>query len=223
VTPQPARPMHAVFARRAPGRSTLFTTVALLFCVSLALHAQDEDAEVLSAALRHYSNSKRNPLLVIAAETIETGRISLGRFERAEAPEIPASIRRELHNRSLKARPIAGIQLPANAMIVREAISMTRHVTPGGAEVADWSPFTHAYPGYQLLQLSVPAYFNISRLGRRHWCTSGQESAPRERRGGSISSRSEDPNGTSRGLIRHGSRRSIPKAGDTPQGPGHDQ
>ena len=159
MTPQPARPMHAVFARRAPGRSTLFTAVALLFCVSLALHAQDEDAEVLSAALRHYSNSKRNPLLVIAAETIETGRISLGRFERAEAPEIPVSIRRELHNRSLKARPIAGIQLPANAMIVREAISMTRHVTPGGAEVADWSPFTHAYPGYRLLQLSVPAYF----------------------------------------------------------------
>ena len=112
--------MHAVFARRAPGRSTLFTAGALLFCVSLALHAQDEDAEVLSAALRHYSNSKRNPLLVISAETIETGRISLGRFERAEAPEIPASIRRELHNRSLEAR---------------------------------------AYPGYQLLQLSVPAYF----------------------------------------------------------------
>ena len=43
-------------------------------------------------------------------------------------------------------------------MLVLDAISMTRRITPTGAEVADWSPFTHAYPGSQLVQLGAPAY-----------------------------------------------------------------
>ena len=134
--------------------------VALLVCAGDALHAQDHDAEVLSAAIAHYSSTtKRSPLLVVAGETIEPGRIWLGRFDRAESAEIPASISRELHNRNAKAQPIADIQLPANALLVRDAMSMTRHVTPAGVEIADWSPFTHAYPGYQMMQLAAPVYF----------------------------------------------------------------
>lgn len=141
-------------------RLKLSIVVALLFCVSHALHAQDRDSEVLSAAIAHYSNTKnRSPLMVVAGETIQADQIRMGHFEQAEAVEVPASIRLELRTRNAAVRPIAGIHLPANAMIVRDAISMTWHLTPAGAEVADWSPFMHAYPGHQLLQLALPAYF----------------------------------------------------------------
>ena len=139
-----------------------FATVALvsgfLGVVGQSLPAQGDDAHVLAAAIAHYSNSKNNPLVVVAGEALDTSRISLGRFERGEAAEIPASIVRELRSRNTEAQSVGDIALPANALIVRDAISMTRHVTPTGAEVADWSPFTHAYPGYQLLQLAAPAY-----------------------------------------------------------------
>ena len=134
-----------------------------LISAGQALQAQSDDAQVLSAAIAHYSATRRNgsqlPLLVIAAETIESDRILLGRFDRAEAPEIPASTIQALRQRNAKAQPIGDIRLPASALLVRDAIGMTRHVTPAGAEVADWSPFTHAYPGSQLVQLAAPAYF----------------------------------------------------------------
>lgn len=112
------------------------TLVVLLFCVGASLDSQDHDAEVLSAAIAHYSNTKSEqsggpPLLVIAGETLE---------------------------RNTKAQPVGEIQLPPNAMLVHNAVSLTRHVAPSGAEVEDWSPFTHAYPGYQLVQLSAPVY-----------------------------------------------------------------
>ena len=138
----------------------LSVAVVLVLCASHAVHAQHQDAEVLSAAIAYYSNTKSSsPLLVIAGETIPADQIRMGHFERAEAVEIPASITLELRNRNAEMRPIGDIQLPANTMIVRGAISMTRHFTPGGEEVADWSPFMHAYPGHQLLQLAMPAYF----------------------------------------------------------------
>lgn len=127
------------------------------------LQAGGDDARVLSAAIAHYGATQRNgsqpPLLVIATETIESNRILLGRFDRATAPEIPASIIEALRQRNAKAQPIGDIRLPANALLVRDAISMTRQVTPAGAEVTDWSPFMHAYPGSQLMQLGTPAYF----------------------------------------------------------------
>ena len=114
----------------------LSAAVALLLCASHSIRGEGQDTEVLSAAIAHYSNSKSAPLLVVASETIEATRISLGRFERAETTEIPASIIRELRSRNAKARPIANLQLPANAILVRDAISMTRHFTPAGTEVA---------------------------------------------------------------------------------------
>jgi hypothetical protein len=140
-------------------RGVLVGVLSSLFLSCAGLLAQTDDALVLSAAIAHYSATKSNPLLVVSSDTIATDRISLGRFERADTVEIPRSIREELRTRNVTSRPIAAIQPPANAVIVRDAISMTRHVTPAGAEVADWSPFTHVYPGYQLLQAAAPAYF----------------------------------------------------------------
>ena len=152
---------------KQPSQGRKAALVVLLFCASHALHAQGQDAEVLSAAIAHYSNARSNrsepPLLVIAAETIEAERISLGRFERAQTPELTGSITRELRERNTRAKTVGEVRLPANAMLVRDALSMTRHVTPTGAEVADWSPFTHAYPGSQLVQLAAPAYFEPGR------------------------------------------------------------
>lgn len=143
--------------------SKLSVVVALLVCASHTVHAQSQDAEVLSAAIAHYSNTKskrgEQPLLVIAGETIEAARIVLDRVERADSPDVSSAIIRELRERNAKAQPIGDIRLPANATLVRDAISMTRHVTPTGAEATDWSPFTHAYPGSQLVQLGAPAYF----------------------------------------------------------------
>jgi len=138
---------------------------ALAQSPAITIAAQDpqasgDDAQVLSAAIAHYSNTRSNrPLLVIAGETMEPDYIRLGRFERGEAAELPASIVRELRNRNTSAQAVSDIALPAHPMIVRDAISMTRHATPAGAVVADWSPFMHAYPGYQLLQLAAPVYF----------------------------------------------------------------
>ena len=137
--------------------------IALVSCflgvIGQGALAQGDDAHVLAAAIAHYSTSRKNPLLIVAGETIEANHISLGRFERGEAADIPASIVREVRHRNSRAESIGDVALPANARIVRDAISMTRHATPTGAEVADWSPFTHAYPGYQLLQVAAPAYF----------------------------------------------------------------
>jgi hypothetical protein len=106
--------------------------IVLVVLFSGLVAAQSDDAQVLSAAIAHYSNSKKNPLLVVAGETLD--------------------------ERNAQAQPVGEIQLPANAMLVRNAVSLTRHVSPNGAEVEDWSPFTHAYPGYQLVQLSAPVY-----------------------------------------------------------------
>ena len=127
------------------------------------LVAQSDDAEVLSAAIAHYSVMQRSgtqaPLLIVTAETIQGEHIPLAFFEPA-APEIPSSIVRELHERNATGQLLGGIRLPANAILVPGAIDLTRHVTPTGTEVADWSPFTHAYPGAQLMQLAAPVYFS---------------------------------------------------------------
>ena len=112
-------------------------TVALvswfLGVASQGLLAQGDDAHVLTVAIAHYSNSRNNPLLVVAGETLDG-------------------------ERNTTAQPVGEIRLPANAMLVHNAISLTRHVSSNGAEVEDWSPFTHAYPGYQLVQLGAPVY-----------------------------------------------------------------
>ena len=148
-------------------QAKLSIAVALLVCSSHIIHAQGQDAEVLSAAIAHYSNARSNrsepPLLVIAAETIEADRISLGRFERTQSHELTGSITRQLRERNTRAQTVGEIRLPANAMLVRNALSMTRHITPTGTEVADWSPFAHAYPGSLLLQLAAPVYFEPGR------------------------------------------------------------
>jgi len=139
-------------------RLNLSTVVVLLLCASPAPHAQDQDAEVLSAAIAHYSNSKNNPLLVVAAETIEASRILLDHVQHTDSPDWPGALR-ELRERNAKVQSIGDVRLPANAALVRDALSLIRRVTPSGAEVSDWSPFTHAYPGSQLVQLAAPAYF----------------------------------------------------------------
>ena len=89
-----------------PRRYALLVGVSSLVIWSLDadLLAQTDDAQVLSAAIAHYSNAKRNrsepPLLVIAGETIVADRISLRRFERAETPEIQGSTIRALRERN---------------------------------------------------------------------------------------------------------------------------
>ena len=138
--------------------------VALLFCVSDAVQAQDHDAEVLSAAIAHFSNTKTKqngepPLLVIAGETIEAARIGLDHIEWADSPDVSRAVIRELRERNANSQTIGEVHLPANAVLVRDALSLIRRLTPTGAEVSDWSPLTHAYPGYQLVQLAAPVYF----------------------------------------------------------------
>ena len=165
-----------------PRRYALLVGVSWLVIWSLDadLQAQTDDAQVLSAAIAHYSNAKRNrsepPLLVIAGETIVADRISLGRFERTEAPEIQGPTIRALRERNEKAEPVGDIRLPANALVVRDAMAMTRHVTPAGAEITDWSPFTHAYPGHQLMQLAAPVYFTAGQKALVYfWAGTGPE------------------------------------------------
>ena len=121
--------------------------------------ASGNDAPVFSAVIAHHSDSKTNPLLVVAAETMEASRIILNSLERDGHPYVSSSLVRELRERNAKAQPIGDVRLPANAVLVPDALSLIRRVTPTGAELSDWSPFTHAYPGYQLLQLAAPAYF----------------------------------------------------------------
>ena len=160
-------------------QARLLVAVALLLCATHPLHAQSQDAEVLAAAIAYYSSATSNrsesPLLVIAGETIEADRILLDSFERAERPDIPASIIRELRERNARARALGEIRLPAKTMVVRDAIGMIRHVTPAGAEVLDWSPFVHAYPGSQLVQVAAPAYFTVGEKALVYfWAGIGQ-------------------------------------------------
>ena len=143
-------------------RLKISTLVVLLFCVGDSLDSQDHDAEVLSAAIAHYSHTKSKqsgepPLLVIAGETLESTRITLDRVE--HAPDTSSAIIRELRQRNAKVQALGEVRLPASAVFVRDALSLIRRFTPAGAEVSDWSPFTHAYPGSQLVQLAAPAYF----------------------------------------------------------------
>jgi hypothetical protein len=139
-------------------RSGLLTAVAFLFCVGQALSAQDQDVEVLSAAIAHYSNSNNHPLLVVAGETLEASRIILDRYERDGSPDTSGAIIQALRERNSNVQSVGDVRLPPNAVLVRDALSLIRRFTQSGAEVSDWSPFTHAYPGYRLVQFAAPAY-----------------------------------------------------------------